>query len=258
MQLVPRYLLKNKITVIVNETGFTTEYSPVYSRQIKLYRGIKNTLQFKMLNADQKPVNISNYTPKFLAYDEDKTLIIDRLATVTDDGSTTTRGMCIVEIDDSDLLNIQDQYITYCIFLYDEITGSTITYSDTSFGNTGIAQVSSEAFPSLIPAKEIQSFFAKNEEWVSDVISAQPGINGNSALHTAVFYTDGYEGDIVVEATLDNELSDATGWCILDTITTTGSETEPLPVSYYGVFTHARFRVTANPADTITKILVRN
>ena len=77
-------------------------------------------------------------------------------------------------------------------------------------------------------------------------------------MHTAVFYTDGYEGDIVVEATLDNELSDATGWCILDTITTTGSETEPLPVSYYGVFTHTRFRVTANPADTITKILVRN
>jgi hypothetical protein len=258
MQLVPRYLLKNQITVTVNEAGFTTEYSPVYSRQIKLYRGIKNTLQFKMLNADQKPVDISNYTPKFLAYDENKTLIVDRLATVTDDGSTTTRGTCIVEVSDSDLLNVQDQFITYSIFLYDEVNGSTITYSDTGFGNTGIAEISSEAFPGVQPTTELVSFFENNEEWVSNSISAQPGINGNSALHTAVFYTDGFIGDIIVEATLDNTLSAATGWSALQTITCTGAETEPMPINYYGVFNHTRFRVTANPAEKITKVLVRN
>jgi hypothetical protein len=36
------------------------------------------------------------------------------------------------------------------------------------------------------------------------------------------------------------------------------SETEPVPVNFNGVYSYLRFRANADPADKITKILVRN
>ena len=53
MQLIPRYLVNNTIIIVTNETGFDTEYMPVYSRQIKAYRGIDNKIQFKIVNASK-------------------------------------------------------------------------------------------------------------------------------------------------------------------------------------------------------------
>ena len=52
MQLIPRYLVNNRTTIIANEAGFVTEYRPVYSRQIKVYSNIDNVLEFRVLNAD--------------------------------------------------------------------------------------------------------------------------------------------------------------------------------------------------------------
>ena len=53
MQLIPRYLVSNRITIVVNETGFVTEYRPVYNRQLQVYKGIDNKIEFRVLNADQ-------------------------------------------------------------------------------------------------------------------------------------------------------------------------------------------------------------
>ena len=77
MQLVPRYLVNNRIEIISNEAGFVTEYRPVYQRQLKVYRGIDNNIQFRLLNADQKPINSNLYTPRFVAFDEKNNCIIE-------------------------------------------------------------------------------------------------------------------------------------------------------------------------------------
>ena len=90
--------------------------------------------------------------------------------------------------------------------------------------------------------------------WESETITAQPGINGNEALHTAAVYTDSYVGDVVVQATLDNQVIGGTVWADIATYTMTGSETEPTPINFNGVFSHLRFKATANPAEKITKV----
>ena len=77
MQLIPRYLVNNIVTIVANDKGFTTELRQVYSRQIKIYKGIDNVLQFRLLNADQKPINVATYTPKFVAFDESGQLLTD-------------------------------------------------------------------------------------------------------------------------------------------------------------------------------------
>ena len=51
-----RYLAPNRINILANEAGFITEYKPVYSRALQVYKGIDNVLEFKVLNPDQKPI----------------------------------------------------------------------------------------------------------------------------------------------------------------------------------------------------------
>ena len=103
MHLIPRYLVNNRIEILANEAGYITEYKPVYQRHITVYRGIDNVLQFKLINPDQKPINTSLYTPRFVAFDENDNMVIDKDCTTLDDGSSTSRGLFQVTVSENEL-----------------------------------------------------------------------------------------------------------------------------------------------------------
>ena len=258
MQLTPRYLVDNKITIIANDAGLITEYRPVYQRHIKVYKGIDNVLQFKVLNHDQKPVDITAKTPKFIVFDQNKQMVIERDCTVTDDGSTTTRGNCKVTVSENDLLNLDTQFLSYNIYLVDSNSEKTLTYTDTHFGSDGVIHLEDTAFPGPLKSAEVTAFTEVNEIWYSESIDSQPAINGNEALHSAAVYTDSYIGNVTVQGTLENQVTGSTNWSDIGTLTFTGSETTPIPTNFNGVYSYLRFKTSANPADKITKILVRN
>ena len=262
MQLIPRYLVSNRSTLTANEAGFVTEYRPVYNRQLQVYKGIDNVLDFKLLNADQKPIDLSAYTPKFQAFDENNSLIIEHDGVqLTSDGSTPIKGLFKVTITENDLLNVKDQFLKYSIHLKDANNDSVLTYTNSHFENNGIIKVSSAANPAPRATYNVSTFTEVTEStpyWITETLDAEPGINGNEALHTAVVYTTSYVGDVTVQATLDNQVTGGTSWADVATVTFTGNETTPTPVNYNGVFSHVRFKSTASPADKITNILVRN
>lgn len=258
---MPRYLFKNKIDLIADVAGFITEYRPVYRRQLNVYRGIDNTLDFRLLNADQKPINLSNYTPILQVFDENKNLIIEHECTVLDDGSTTTRGLFKATITENDLLNVNSQFVSYVIYLIDNNDNRIITYTDTHFGMEGVMKISSEAFPGAKASKQIVQFNKPNNTssfWVSETLEADPALNNNEGLHTVAVYTSNYSGTVTVQATLSNQVTDGTDWADVASIVLTGNETAPVPANFNGVFSHLRFKVNSNPANKITKILVRN
>ena len=262
-QLIPRYLVNNRIQIIANDSGFITEYRPVYQRQIKIYKNIDNKLQFRILNADQKPLSISGYAVKFNSFDENKSLIISHDATaVVGDDSAATRGLCTVTISENDLLNVDDQYLSYNVHLVDSNSDNTITYSDSFFGNNGTIQVISGALPGPRDSYNFTQFQQEgvnSTTFYSESKTAEPAINGNEALHSAAIYTSSaYIGDVVVQATLDSTVTESTLWGDVATVTFTGSETTPIPINFNGVFNHLRFKTSASPTDKISKILVRN
>ena len=260
MQLTPRYLVNNSTTIVTNEAGFITEYRPVYQQQLKVYKGIDNVLDFKVLNADQKPIDIALYTAKFQAFDENNLLVIEHDGElIAGDDSAATRGLFKVTITDNDLLNIEQQYLKYNIHLVKTADNTNVlTYADTNFGMDGSIYVSGEAFPGPAPTGLIDTFNADNNQWKSETLNAQPGINGNEALHTAVVYSTNYEGNVIIQATLENQITGSTAWTNVDTLVFDGSETEPTSVNFNGVFSHLRFKTTADPTSKISKILVRN
>ena len=254
MQLIPRYLLNNTIIIVTNETGFDTEYMPVYSRQIKAYRGIDNKIQFKIVNADQKAMDITDYMPTFVAFDETKRQVIRRVGTIQDGA----KGKFEINITENDLLNIQRQYLRYNIYLTDLEGDNHLTFADSNFDNNATLFVDDYAFPGPAEPHTVSTFVQDNTEWISEAISAEPALNGNEALHTAAIYTNDYIGDATLEATLDVNVNEDTSWAPINTITFDGTETMPTYFNFRGVYNYLRFKTTASPNDTITKILVRN
>jgi len=264
MQIIPRYLVNNRTTIIANEAGFITEYRPVYTRQLQIYRGIDNVVEFKVLNADQKPISLDGYTPKFQAFDENRNLIIEHAGeqVYAADGSTPLKGIFKIVVTDNDTINIKQQFLSYSIHLVDASSNNVLTYSDSYFGNQGTIKILNEAYPGPKAAGMVSELrpFGSGEfaYWASEPLDAQPGINGNAALHTAVFYTDGYKGTVVIQATLDNNIDNGNEWADIETVLFSGEETEPTPVNFNGVYSFIRFKATSEPADKIIKILARN
>lgn len=276
MQLTPRYLVSNRTFIISDEAGQVTEFDPVYKRQLVVYRGIDNVLEFQLLNSDQKPIDLNQFslqnsndtaTVFFTAFDENQRQIIQREGEiVAGDDSAVNRGLFTVTITGNDLLNVKSQYLSYTVILQDSHGRQRITYTDTGFGQKGTILVSTDAFPGPAKTYSVTNFIPydsdeQNEEWYSEWITAEPALNGNAALHTIAIYSDGYAGDIVVQGTLENIVDDnaeAVSWVDIDTVSFDGSsELEPVPVNFNGVFSFLRFKATANPVD-ITKILVRS
>jgi len=260
MQLVPRYLVNNRTVVVLDEAGFTVEFRPVYQRNLYVYKGIDNVLQFQVKNADQKPVNITSYTPRFVAFDENSNQVLDINGVLLDDDSSATRGTFKVIIPENNLLNLKQQYLTYNIYMEDADNEKVLTYANEWFDATGVIYLSSRAFPGPRATGEINTFSKVSpslDEWTSESLDAQPGINGNEALHTVAVYTSEYTGDVVVQGTLENQVTPNTVWADLTTLTA-ANETAPIYANFNGVFSYLRVKTTVDPADKITKILVRN
>jgi len=258
MQLIPRYLVSNRTTIVANDAGFITEYRPVYNRHVKVYRGIDNDLEFRILNADQKPVDLTGKTIKFVAFADNNNLVIER-----DGTNNSLKGLATVKITDSDTLDLKDQFLSYNITIVEDATNDkTLTYSNSHFSQAGTIELSSLAFPGPKATNEISSFTQLEEDgpWFSNIITAEPGINGNNALHTIAVYTTAYTGTLKVLATLDNDVSDPSqiNWDEIGTLNFDGTETTPTALNFYGVYNYLRFEASANPANTITKILLRN
>jgi hypothetical protein len=267
MQLIPRYLVEDRIKVISNDIGFIVEYRPVYSRQLKVYRGIDNKLQFRLLNADQKPIQITPAisTPWIVIFDEAKNKIIERECTVTDDDSTT-RGLFDFSILENDLLNIKQQYLSYNIYMKNADNSNSVTYSDRNFSSSGTIFLDGNAYPGPKSSTEITDFYTTDDFWTAGSggvdggveISAEPGLNGNEALHTVAIYSSLYVGNVEVQVTLDNQISGINNWATVNTVAFDGTETDPVAVNFNGIVSYLRFKFDADPTDKISKILVRN
>jgi len=251
------------VNVVADLAGFIVEYRPVYQRHIQVYKGIDNVVQFRLLNADQKPIDTTQYTPRFIAFDENKNLVLDIDGVSLDDGSTTKcKGLFSITIPENAMLNFKYQYLSYSIILVDQDGKDVLTYTDSHFGNNGIIKVSNEIFPGPKASKVIETFNlvdnVLDSPYVSGAVDAEPGTNNNDALHTVAVYTNGYVGDVIVQATLENAITGTTVWSDVVTLTFDGTETEPTPANFTGVIRFLRIKTTADPDGTLPKVLVRN
>ena len=233
----------------------------MYQRNINVYRNIDNVLQFEVKNADEKAVSILNtYTPKFKMWNEDDTLVVEKDGTIIETSTPSKVGQFTVTLSENDLLNLKQQYMSYSVYLYNtSTTKNVLTYPNSHFGSQGTVFLSTSEFPGPKVSHEVKTFIQDGDNnliYNSSALTADPAINGNSALHTVAYYSTDAEGTLTVQGTLDNQVTTGTNWTDIEVTNLLATDTLKY-VNFNGVFSHLRFRHQIT-AGTIDKILVRN
>ena len=176
--------------------------------------------------------------------------------------------MFYVTITENDLLPLPSQYLSYTIYLLETCDTREVTYTNRGFDACGHIYIDDCTHPTIRSSNTVTNWLAENESWIAGYddanrITAQPKINKNEAVHTVAFYTDAYNdsgfiGNVEIQGTLDNQVTDGNDWYTIDTVTFDGTEVRPVLNVFKGVYSYLRFIADADPKDKLLKILVRN
>jgi hypothetical protein len=257
------YLYNNVQTLYTDLVSIGVGYRKMYARTMKLYKGIDNSFQIKLLNGDQKLVNAVGQTLFWILLDRTTAEIKFMLSKIVE-GSDNS--LITFTVGEGDLEAVNGGMYMYSSYLMSDAGKKTILYGDSQYGASVPVEVVSNSFPQAYPSVEITEFTNSenlnylnpdNSKYTS-AINARPELNGkNNALHTATFYSTNFVGKVNIETTLENGVTDVMQWVTLKSVTITD------PINYTnfnGVFTFVRFRVVPDSANagTVDKILYRS
>ena len=247
MQILPIYLYANKLDVTLDLDATIRGVNQVmYQRDLTVQKGIKNQIKIQFKNSDQKRISISTSTLfVFSMFDAiNQRLIVEKDLEVLPE-TTSTKGMALLTLNESDTLDLDKSSYTYSVKQRDTDGTYTPAYANTYYGMNGTLHLSTDVYPVLQDSTTITSFnptfngITRFYEYKSGNIQANPAFNGNTALHTVALYMTNYKGTVNIQVTLDNTpLGDQNYY----TIVSKGydGKTGVEYVNFDGVFTYIR------------------
>ncbi len=227
MQKISSYLYSNRVSVIADLACFPVEWRLVYQRTIKLYKGMENVIEFDVRNADQKRINISNYTMQCVIMDQNNQLILT--ADVDTNVATCSTGIGIMMIDAADLEGIKPQFLKYTLYIVNADGSKTPVYSDTQFGLSGTIDLLGGALPEIPEPQVIDAFITIIDDrepgnyiytYLGDAVEVNPrnDINENHSINLE-FRPLALDATVTVQITTDVVVSTATDWQDLEVFT---------------------------------------
>ena len=212
MQKISSYLYPNRVELLADLAGFTTEYTNVYQRTVKIYNGIDNTIEFDIKNADQKRINLSTLSMIELnVMDMAGNELPNSPYAVIPANQTTLKGIASVTIMQEDLVDLTDQYLQYSVTAVKD-GKDVILYADSRFGALGKIELVGSALPTFRDDRIYKDFTAEIDLNGLPVgkSSAIPATFYEAVKTTSlvfeIFYT-GFKGKIWIEATEDSTIS---------------------------------------------------
>jgi len=107
----------------------------VYSKILKVVKGVDTVLEFQFLNQDQKPINLENTTLTFKLISENSLLMSKALTIVT-----PSKGKASITLTTSDLSAIETQRANYSIQrVFNSLT--ELAYVDENAGTQGVIDI---------------------------------------------------------------------------------------------------------------------
>lgn len=158
MQKILSYLYPNRIQILANLDSFNVEYTNVYQRNVKIYNGIDNVLEFDIKNADQKRVNLSTLSQIELNLMDASGLSLPNspyLVTPTD-----LKGIAKVTIPQEDLAELSSQYLKFSITA-NKNGDDVLLYTDSKFGAVGTIELVGDALPVFRDSRTFNTFTAE-------------------------------------------------------------------------------------------------
>lgn len=259
MQLGSVYLYPNRINVYTNFDDWIHErYRKVYQRNLKVYRGVDNRIEFRVMTSDQKSVNISNRTLVFrLVSPETQELVIKKdCVTLAAD-----IGRAVVDLSNHEMLGLEPGQYQYALTVevrsnqgsYYTVTESKPVYVDSQYGVNGTIEVFGDVSGQVSFSHEIKEFnryreFEPETEefFISGLIDADAARVTPQTLHTFQLYLTNFSGRVILQASLDVS-ANPQNWTDIETRDYVETTQEYLNVM--GKYSWFRFRITPNDAD---------
>lgn len=216
MQLGSVYLYPNRLDVYTNLDSWVTErYRNVYQRNLKVYRGTDNKIEFRVKNSDQKPKNVSGkYFVVNVVSRETQELVLSKDCNATD----LTTGRIYLLLTQAELINIEPGFYQYTLVAETRtgidansylVTDRSPVYVDTQFGATGVLEVLGDVAGDPLPSTEVTefSYFSElnhSEAYsISSIIPARAPFSTPQSLHTFQLYMNNYTGRVIIQASVD-------------------------------------------------------
>lgn len=218
MQKIHFYLVPNRITVTTDMAGFNTEFKQVYQRKIKLHKGIDNTIQLEVRNADQRKQNVVGHTVTLKFFDAARKLVF----TATGDAIMSMPGLMSVTITADTIANVDPQLLTVAAFINDGSTDA-ILYGDTDFNVMCTVEILNayNEISDIVDEVTVFNYEYDKAAYTSEIALFGPELNNDylstSGTKTVTFDLTGtYDGTIQVEVTKNKSTANSNTWTRLD------------------------------------------
>ena len=279
---LPVYLYPNLFEVILDLDDNNRINQVMYQRDLKLQKGLKNTVQLQFKNSDQKLIDIRSKQFVFVLFDTiNQRNLIEKDVRILDTSTTATtallKGLGEVVFTESELQSCESVYYKGVIKTLDEDGSYVPAYSNTYYDVAATIEVRHDVYPVLQPSQEVTDFLryyngdlsALHYEYYTGNLNAHPEFDSNAALHTAAVYMTRFKGRVVIEATLENTPIDFGNYAVISSKTYDGF-TGIDYTNFNGIFSKIRIRYipAKNPvnqqnddvgyAGTVDKVLYRS
>lgn len=215
MQLISVYLYPNKVDAYTNAFSDWTDerYRRVYNRNLKIYRGVDNRIDFQVRNADEKAQAITGTVTVFsLSNKETGELILQKDCTV----QSNQTGKVYVTLPETEMRNIEPSQYSYC--LHSEIrtaidadnyivASKKPLYIDSQYGVDATMEIYGDVFGEVQPSYETVAFEERNafditipSTYYSSLIPAKPELSNPQSVHTFQINMSDFFGKLVIEA----------------------------------------------------------
>jgi hypothetical protein len=264
MQKISSYLYPNRIELTADLTTHPTEWRIVYQRRYKVYKGFKNDLLLDIKNAEQKRINISDKTVKFIILDQNDQEIYTATAV-----HSSTPGLATISIPPTTFTNIKPQFLKYAVYILNNDATKTPIYGDTQFGLGGTLELIQQGTVVALPDLIIDVFNYYDDITVAPTIKKYiseaalinpPNDISVPSIFNFDFELNNLDGTIIVQLTKDSVAHITSNWEDIETFNVTNS-TSTLTKTYTvsNDYIWARVYLTMGPDATgkIDKVTIR-
>jgi hypothetical protein len=213
MQKLSSYLYPNRVLVHASLGESPMEWRIVYQRNVKVYQGLDNTIEFDFKNAQQRRIDISALTLRCVILDQE-----GRQLTILPVNASSIKGIGTLTIPKivGDIL--KPQFLSYSV--YSESSGvKTPVYADTQFGMQGKMELIGGVFPHLVSTFDFTEFShnVTDDSYFHDTAIQVSNLN----TVDLEFDLGELDGVISVLTATDTTISPSTVWSEIDQVTVT-------------------------------------
>lgn len=237
----------NRVNVVMTQSlSQSYGYSPMYTTHIKLQRGINNKLQFKVLNQEQRPIDLTNLNLTFRVINHQHAQIIIEKSVSSIYALT---GIAEVELTELDMIKIPAQDCSFSLIVTKDGNNYPL-YTNLSGTADGSILVVDEVVPRIL-------------ESIPITIPSTPEI-------TSPYYTDAFKpldtvttiqysmtdfsGDVQVMGSLTGIGSDP--WYTIESSATHENVTGSDVLTITGMHVWVRLKIT-HTSGTVSKLYWR-